>query len=118
MYIVCFLLSKIQNSKQLSNHVEQQLQWGAPGSWHWNGSVPGMGWEEPGPLLAILNTAVQSIDLHGNRSGPGSATPKRSAILPILAPRSRGRPPGDRAALYEVVATSIAGAAPALLWQQ
>ena len=34
------------------------------------------GWEEPGPLLAILNTAVQSIDLQGNRSGTGSATPK------------------------------------------
>ena len=31
----------VQNSTQLSNHIEQQLQWGAPGSWHWNGSVPG-----------------------------------------------------------------------------
>ena len=30
-----------QNSTQLSNHIEQQLQWGAPGSWHWNSSVPG-----------------------------------------------------------------------------
>ena len=65
-----------QNSTQLSNHIEQQLHWGAPGSWHWNGSVPGMAWEEPVPLLAILNTAVQSIDLQGNRSGTGSATPK------------------------------------------
>ena len=31
-----------QNSRQLSNHIEQQLQWGAPGSWHRNGSVPRM----------------------------------------------------------------------------
>ena len=84
-----------QNSTQLSNHIEQQLQWGATGSWHWNGSVPGMGWEEPVPLLAILNTAVQSIDFQGNRSGTGSATPKGSAILPILASQSRCHPPSD-----------------------
>ena len=32
--------TQCQNSTQLSNHIEQQLQWGAPGSWHWNGSVP------------------------------------------------------------------------------
>ena len=81
-----------QNSTQLSNHIEQQLQWGAPGSWHWNGSVPGMAWEEPGPLLAILNTAVQSIDLQGNRSGSGSVTPEWAEWLTLLVPGAGAAP--------------------------
>ena len=42
------------------------LEWVSP----WNG------WEEPGPLLAILNTAVQSIGLQENGSSRSSATPK------------------------------------------
>ena len=42
-----------QNSTQLSNHIEQQLQRGAPGSWHWNGSEwsdPGLSLVKPPPL--------------------------------------------------------------------
>ena len=82
-----------KNSTQLSNHIEQQLQWGAPGSWHWNGSVPGMGWEEPVPLLAILNTAVQSIDLQVNRSGTGSWHQKGQPFCPFWRHGAGAAPP-------------------------
>ena len=82
-----------KNRTQLSNHIEQQLQWGAAGSWHWNGSVPGMGWEEPVPLLAILNTAVQSIDLQGNRSGTGSWHQKGQPFCPFWRHGAGAAPP-------------------------
>ena len=36
-----------------------------------------MGWEEPGPLLAILNTAVKSTDLQEKKERPRLRDTKR-----------------------------------------